>query len=90
MYTDSDDPADVPLTNEGNPPARCGCLEECAGDCDSDADCVGDLVCYFRSEGDGIPPGCSGEVHEPNHDYCYDPAKADPSAPGLCTMLTIC
>jgi len=69
----------VPLTDEGNPSAGCGCLDECAGDCDSDADCVGDLVCFHRGSGDGIPPGCFGQPHYSSHDYCYDPAKADAS-----------
>ena len=69
------------LEDHGNPEAHCGCLEECWGDCDYDDDCVGDLKCWHRSEGEGIPPGCSGEVHEPSHDYCYDPGFTEsPSA----------
>ena len=66
----------LPLDNDGNPSAHCQCLDECAGDCDYDDDCVADLKCWHRSGREGIPPGCWGEVHEANHDYCYDPAKA--------------
>ena len=33
---------------------------ECEGDCDSDSDCEGDLVCHRRS-GEEAVPGCAGE-----------------------------
>ena len=34
--------------------------EECEGDCDSDSDCVGDLVCRQRSGNEAVS-GCTGE-----------------------------
>jgi len=70
----------IPLTNEGNPTAHCDCLAECAGDCDYDDDCIGDLRCYQRSSGERIPPGCVGVSWTPDRDYCYDPAKTDTAA----------
>ena len=51
-------------------------LGECEGDCDSDANCAGDLECWHRSPNyPAIPPGCSGYPHAVSHDYCYDPSK---------------
>jgi len=32
-------------------------LGHCEGDCDSDMDCDGDMICYYRSDGEDIP-GC--------------------------------
>lgn len=34
--------------------------EKCVGDCQTDNDCVRDLVCFQRERGDPSPPGCSG------------------------------
>jgi hypothetical protein len=48
---------------------------ECAGDCDSDADCAAGLVCYQR-DGTGVIPGCTGtnSAHGTNAwDYCILP-----------------
>ncbi|EJK45080.1 hypothetical protein THAOC_36325 [Thalassiosira oceanica] len=49
-------------------------LSRCQGDCDSDSECEGDLLCWFRNEGDGIglPPGCLGSFYS-DYDYCYQP-----------------
>jgi len=65
----------IPVENKGvNPPKKCGCLLECEGDCDSDADCHGNLRCWHRSKwSDLVPPGCRGSPHKKSHDYCYDP-----------------
>ena len=41
---------------EGNT-GQCG---ECEGDCDEDADCMGDMVCFHREYGE-IIPGCTGD-----------------------------
>jgi hypothetical protein len=50
----------------------------CEGDCDLDSHCAGELKCYHReghnSLSQNIPPGCSGNAHGLNYDYCYDPA----------------
>lgn len=40
-------------------------LGMCHGDCDSDDDCMGDLVCFQRSDGDAVP-GCSLSEEEPD------------------------
>jgi len=50
-------------------------LGACQGDCDTDEDCLGDLVCFHRESNSGVGdttsvPGCLG-VGEPNVDYCY-------------------
>ena len=40
-----------------------GPLGECAGDCDSNEDCFGELVCYQQSgatDADDSVPGCPG------------------------------
>ena len=40
-----------------------GPLGECAGDCDSNDDCFGELVCYQQSgatDADDSVPGCPG------------------------------
>jgi len=43
-------------------------LPICAGDCDHDGDCIGDLVCFHR-HGDEEVPGCNG-VARRAWDYC--------------------
>ena len=43
----------------------------CEGDCDSDADCGGDLVCAFKS-GPGFIEGCSG-FDNSSKDFCVKP-----------------
>jgi len=48
-------------------------LEECAGDCDNDSQCVGALKCFQRPGLEEVP-GCSGPGFT-NWDYCFDPAK---------------
>ena len=53
---------------------NCG---QCSGDCDSDSDCAGDLICFQRSGtyGVGNVPGCSWDPNYTdfdanNWDYC--------------------
>lgn len=57
-------------------------LEECFGDCDSDADCMPGLACYQR-DGKTPVPGCSG-AGKKDWDYCYKPVlnivSKDPKA----------
>lgn len=43
-------------------------LGECQGDCDSDSDCRGSLVCFKRSGYESVP-GCSGSGNS-GTDYC--------------------
>ena len=49
-------PEDAIVQFLGNPPPQD--LKRCEGDCDSDSDCEGNLVCYQRGPGDEIP-GCT-------------------------------
>lgn len=49
----------------------------CTGDCDSDDDCSGELMCFQRAMGDSSQvPGCEvgGLGDMPGGDYCFDPA----------------
>jgi hypothetical protein len=68
----------LPMVNLGNE----GCRESspcsaCEGDCDTDSDCAGDLLCKQRDTSTDFIPGCTpggvGDVHD--HDYCYDPTS---------------
>eukprot|EP00980_Cylindrotheca_fusiformis_P012304 scaffold3014_cov116-Cylindrotheca_fusiformis.AAC.6 len=47
-------------------------LGRCAGDCDSDDDCEGDLVCFQRDHYESVP-GCSGGSSDGTRtDYCVE------------------
>jgi hypothetical protein len=46
---------------------------ECEGDCDSDSECDGKLVC-FQKTGNQPVPGCIGS-DKSNSDFCVDPKK---------------
>lgn len=49
-------------------------LIECSGDCDTDKDCAGDLVCHQRNPYEAVP-GCSGgEQGTGKTDYCVRPS----------------
>ena len=50
-----------------------GPFGRCAGDCDRDSDCVGDLKCFQRDGEENNVPGCPGRAVR-NVDYCYDPS----------------
>jgi len=52
----------------GDPPARASSLGECEGDCDTDDDCAGALICYQRDPGWPVP-GCSG-TSQSKTDFC--------------------
>jgi len=62
--------ASPPLLDVGNNGKPNGAfpMDECQGDCDADADCMGMLVCYQRKNTEPIP-GCSGEGSA-GTDYC--------------------
>lgn len=56
---------------------------ECQGDCKSDSDCHGDLVCYkkvsrARSEQDARVPGCAG-LDFSKTDWCISPHSIGPT-----------
>ena len=70
--------ADPPWTDESKRGGKknstaAGHLGRCEGECDSDADCLGNLKCFQRQNGEPVP-GCSGSGRGPTWDYCYDPA----------------
>ena len=50
-------------------------LLTCQGDCDADADCAGELVCFKRDKASTPVPGCTigGAGDIGTHDYCVDP-----------------
>ena len=49
-------------------------LQECAGDCDVDADCEAGLICYQRNTANQAVPGCLGGDEDPSlTDYCTYP-----------------
>ena len=50
-------------------------LQECQGDCDSDADCDGGLKCFKRDAQEPIV-GCYGKGIK-GEDYCYNPALVE-------------
>lgn len=61
----------------------------CAGDCDNDDHCEGELECYQRRSSenpDDRIPGCSGDG-EYSYDYCYDP-KAPAVQEGRQKLIT--
>lgn len=51
----------------------------CEGDCDTDEDCAGRLLCFQRGAALPDVPGCAGDGYVTSgeaHDYCYDPLAA--------------
>jgi len=97
--------ATKPIVHLGDNPSGV-LLNDCESDCDSDAECAGDLVCYFRKDGFNIdlPPGCDGsgvdlsqEVFGNDRDFCYDrdahyphTAKHYGSANQVNTKINVC
>lgn len=64
--------------NDGSPSSVFP-LKVCQGDCDSNRDCEGDLVCMQRSALEPVP-GCEGSG-SPSSDYCVKPNLfSDPPA----------
>ena len=51
-----------------------GSYDKCEGDCDTDDDCVGNLLCYYRDGYESVP-GCTGSG-TPGWDYCWRPDNA--------------
>lgn len=72
---DTSDPEDPELYIGVNPSSGSGAgtVALCQGDCDEDAHCAGDLVCFQRSNNEAVP-GCSGTTPHPSTDICYDPS----------------
>jgi len=71
MY--SDENAERPHNKNLAKIGRDGVLNECQGNCNSDADCEGSLRCFQRDNDVKFVPGCDG-VGSGRDDYCYDPS----------------
>lgn len=56
-------------------PVRRNLLGLCRGDCDSDSDCNGNLVCQQRDRGQSVQ-GCSGKDLSTSRDYCVLPSSS--------------
>ena len=53
-------------------------LQECQGDCDTDADCAHGLVCFERSANEEVPGDCEfGGTGIAMEDYCIKPYLGD-------------
>lgn len=60
-------------------------LDECQGDCDKDSDCLGDLVCFHRKNGEDVP-GCIGNSRvNKRADFC---AKSDDTQPPISKSIS--
>jgi hypothetical protein len=79
------------LKSYGSDPGDEFPLGVCEGDCDEDAHCAGDLICFQREKHQPVP-GCRGSDGTRN-DYCIDPSALNtPEAlidyiPGKLTVL---
>ena len=57
-----------------------GC-SACEGDCDSDSECAGNLVCFERTSSSQTVPGCESTGYQTvtapgdDWDYCHDPGQ---------------
>ena len=57
-------------------------LQLCEGDCDSNSDCAGDLVCHQRDSGDGVTSDCSASSSfiSGSVDICVKSSSEDSSS----------
>ena len=69
-------PGSLVVTGDENIPAFAFPLNKCEGDCDADADCAGNLVCYQRGSAAVPVPGCIGTPDYYGTDYCCDTSVA--------------
>ena len=74
-WTMPENPSGLPMLKYvgNNDDITMGSLKMCEADCDRDADCAGDLVCYYpRERGQIDVPGCWGAVSDQKFDHCVD------------------
>ena len=64
-------PAMLEIAGNDGSPGYAFPLQACQGDCDDDADCSGDMICFQRN-GNEIVPGCVGTPQNAR-DYCVVP-----------------
>ena len=70
-------PGTLTITGDNNVPPDAFPMKLCEGDCDEDADCNGNLICYQRDDIDtALVPGCAGTPDIDGSDYCCDPSFA--------------
>lgn len=65
-------PSHLWLVGDNGVPESAFPLHSCDGDCDSNDECFGDLICFQRG-GDEEVPGCIGTNGFARKDFCYDP-----------------
>jgi hypothetical protein len=58
--------------NDGSPTSAYP-LGECQGECDSNEDCEGELICFQRDPGDPVPGCLGGEDDTSRNDFCISP-----------------
>jgi hypothetical protein len=58
--------------NDGSPTSAYP-LGECQGECDSNEDCEGGLICFQRDPGDPVPGCLGGEDDTSRNDFCISP-----------------
>ena len=85
LATNNDNAAN--LVGWGSTPLTHACTSDglsncglCQGDCNSDDDCKGGLMCFSRGSGEVTSiPGCisGGEGDKPGMDYCYTPFEPE-------------
>ncbi|CAJ1954158.1 unnamed protein product [Cylindrotheca closterium] len=54
-------------------------LSRCEGDCDTNDDCIGDLICFQRNEHEAVPGCIGGENDGSRTDYCIPPSSLPPA-----------
>ncbi|GKY93226.1 hypothetical protein MPSEU_000290300 [Mayamaea pseudoterrestris] len=63
------------IVGDNGSPSNVFPLGKCQGDCDSDSDCAGNLVCFERTGTQSVP-GCSGSSSNSGKDFCVDPSSS--------------
>jgi hypothetical protein len=58
--------------NDGSPTSAYP-LGRCQGECDTNEDCEGDLICFQRDPGDPVPGCLGGEDDTSKNDFCISP-----------------
>ena len=65
-------PGTLSITGDDGDPPDSFPLNICEGDCDTDTDCRGNLVCFQRDSDPAPVPGCIGTPEVDGSDYCCD------------------
>ena len=71
LFTSPEPLGELEIVGNNGVPKNAFPLDMCMGDCDSDKECVGDLVCTSYDGTEGVP-NCSGTGIE-GKDYCTNP-----------------